>query len=107
MTRQGAMEIAAKAREGLKSIYGERLRGVYLFGSWARGEGDEDSDVDIAVVLDEVSNYLAEIERTSELFCELGLDTGVLVSRAFIPEADFQAGRYALYRAVQREGVLV
>jgi type I restriction enzyme S subunit len=107
MTRQEVMEIAAKARAGLKAIYGERLRGVYLFGSWARGEGNEDSDVDIAVVLDEVPNSFIEIERTGDLFSTLGLDAGVLVSRVFIPEQDFRAERYALYGAVQREGVAI
>ncbi|MBM3333824.1 nucleotidyltransferase domain-containing protein [Candidatus Sumerlaeota bacterium] len=106
-TQQGIMDIAVRVREELERIYGERLREVYLFGSWARGEGDEDSDVDIAVVLDQVPDYLAEIERTSELFCDLGLEADVLVSSVFISEDDFREGRYALHRAIQREGVLV
>jgi len=107
MSHQKVLDIVARARVKLEGIYGERLRGVYLFGSWARGEGSEDSDVDIAVVLDEVPDYLAEIERTSDLFCDLGLESGVLVSRVFIAEADFKSGRYALHRAVQREGIPV
>jgi len=107
MTREEVMGIAAKARAGLKAIYGERLRGVYLFGSWARGEGTEESDVDIAVVLDDVPNSFMEMERTGDLFSTLGLEAGVLVSRVFIPEQDFRAQRYALYGAVQREGVAI
>jgi uncharacterized protein len=32
--------------------YGARLRGLYLFGSRARGDHKPDSDVDVAVILD-------------------------------------------------------
>jgi len=44
-SRQKAMEIAAKARKALESIYGERLRGSYLLGPWPRGEVEGESDV--------------------------------------------------------------
>lgn len=37
-----------------KVLYGRRLRRVVLFGSWARGEAHEHSDVDVIVVLDRV-----------------------------------------------------
>ena len=63
-TGEKALRIVAMARNGLEKIYGERLHRVYLFGSYARGEADEESDVDIAVVLDDVPDYFAEIERT-------------------------------------------
>jgi predicted nucleotidyltransferase len=36
----------------LSSRFGNRLRFVRLFGSWARSEAGEDSDVDVAVVVD-------------------------------------------------------
>jgi len=107
LNRETLNSLLERARAELQRIYGDRLRSVYLFGSWARGEGDEDSDVDVAIVLDEVPDYLAEIERTSELFCDLGLEADVLISCVFIAEDDLSAGRYALHRAVQREGVPV
>ena len=49
----------------LASLYGQRLRGVYLFGSYARDEANEESDVDVLIVLDRVSNYSREIDTTS------------------------------------------
>jgi predicted nucleotidyltransferase len=36
----------------LRVLFGDRLRDVRLFGSFARGEADEDSDVDILVLID-------------------------------------------------------
>lgn len=38
--------------ERLRARFGARLRLVRLFGSWARGEATEDSDVDVAVVVE-------------------------------------------------------
>jgi len=107
LSRETVNPLLERVRAGLASIYGARLRGVYLFGSWARGQADQDSDVDIAVVLDEVPDYLAEIERTSELFCDLGLEANMLVSCVFVSEGDFRAGRHTLHRAIRREGVVV
>ena len=38
-------------RASLESAYGPRLRDMFVFGSRARGEAGEDSDVDVAVIL--------------------------------------------------------
>lgn len=36
----------------IKSIYGQHLRAVILYGSYARGDYREDSDIDIMILLD-------------------------------------------------------
>ncbi|MFP4248886.1 MAG: nucleotidyltransferase domain-containing protein, partial [Armatimonadota bacterium] len=46
-------EALRELKRELEALYGDRLRGVYLFGSHARGEAGPDSDVDVAVVLDD------------------------------------------------------
>ena len=106
-TREEALDAAVRARTGLERIYGKRLKGVYLFGSAARGQMDEDSDVDVAVVLDEISDRFEEHERTSEFGSEISIECGTLVTFFFMPESDFLEGRYAAYRAVRQEGILV
>ena len=35
----------------VRSVFGERLRELALFGSRARGDGDEDSDLDVLIVV--------------------------------------------------------
>jgi predicted nucleotidyltransferase len=77
-------ELLAKLRRGLEHLYGERLSGVYLFGSFARAEATPGSDVDILIVLDEVTDYGQEIEHTGHLISELSLDYEVSISRVFV-----------------------
>jgi predicted nucleotidyltransferase len=84
--------IARRMRKGLSEIYRKRLRGVFLYGSRARGEHGPDSDVDILIVLDHVGPYGEELERTSKLASDLSLDAGVIVSRAFASEVDWRTG---------------
>lgn len=83
-------ELLAALKKGLDRLYGERLEGLYLFGSHARGEAQHDSDVDLVVVLDEVADYGGEIRRTSDLTASLALDYEVSISCVFMSRADWQ-----------------
>ena len=38
--------------ERLRAVFGPRLRELRLFGSYARGDANEDSDVDVLVLVD-------------------------------------------------------
>ena len=96
-----------KARAGLEQIYGSRLRGVFLFGSFARGQQTPDSDIDIAVVLDTIADRFEEHERTSTFGSVLSLETNTLVNFLFLSEADYRHGRYMVCRTIQREGLAV
>ena len=84
--------IARRMRNGLSEIYRKRLRGVFLYGSRARGEQGPDSDVDVLILLDRVGLYGEELERTSKLASDLSLEAGVIVSRAFASEVDWRTG---------------
>jgi len=106
-TRDQALEIAAKVRAGLEKIYGPRLRGVYLYGSAARDELTPDSDIDVAVVLDQVADSFTEHNLVSDLQSDLSLEYDTLVSFLFVVEEDLQRGRFAVHRFIQEEGISV
>ena len=78
-------------KAGLQAIYGERLQGVYLYGSYARGGQDSESDVDVLIVLDRCDRYAAEVDRTSALVSELSLKHDRSISRVFVSQQDWSS----------------
>jgi predicted nucleotidyltransferase len=92
-------------RGELEAIYGPRLRGVYLFGSRARGEAAADSDVDVLVVLDQLDRYGVEIDRTGEVASRLSIETGLSVSRVFVTEREWRESRSPFLLNVREEAV--
>jgi predicted nucleotidyltransferase/DNA-binding transcriptional ArsR family regulator len=78
--------VAARMRE----IYGERVRGVFLYGHRAAGRAPRESDVELLIVLDRIERYGEELDRTSPVFASLSLELGAVVGRVFVSEADWR-----------------
>ena len=99
--------IVAEFRQRLQQLYGDRLEQVILFGSQARGDAVEGSDIDVMIVLKGDVNVGDEISRTSQLCSDLSLAYDVALSRIFTSAERFAQGRSPLLLNVHREGVLV
>jgi len=89
---------------GLALIYGDKLKAVYLYGSYARGDYRQGSDVDVMILLKDYKNYWDEIKRTSELVPNISLDYDVLVSRIIMSEEKWNRSETPLLRNIHREG---
>lgn len=106
-TRTEVLTIIRQLRKELEKIYGARLKEVYLFGSYARGDADDDSDIDAAVVLDRISSRFEERQRCSEIRANLSLDNNCVINPFFFNEKEFEGGRYMLHRNIAKEGILI
>lgn len=95
----------AELKQRLEAMYGERLRGVYLYGSFARGEQASDSDVDVLIVLDGIDAYGAEIDRTSELISSLSLQNNLSLSRVFATEEAWRDTKSAFLASVREYAI--
>jgi len=97
--------LVRELRGELEAIYGPRLRGVYLFGSRARGEAGAESDVDVLIVLDRLDRYGVEIERTGEAASRLSIEAGLSISRVFVSERDWRESQSPFFQNVREEAV--
>ena len=81
---------------------------MYLFGSYARGEQNAESDIDILLTADLTQEQIAETRRAvAALSSDLSLDHEVTVSIQIVPLTQFR--RYAdflpFYQNILKEGI--
>jgi predicted nucleotidyltransferase len=89
----------------LHERYGEGIRKVILYGSHARGEATQDSDVDVLVLTDP-SLKPSEVRKSlSDLLFNMLMDEGELVSVIVIPEDYFESHNLPFMLNVRQEGV--
>lgn len=98
--------LLSELKEGLTELYGQRLKAVYLFGSYARGDYNENSDLDVMIVLSDYESYGEEIDRSGELISQLSLSYGISISRVIMKEIQWQRSDTPLLRNIRAEGVL-
>ncbi len=73
MNQKEVLNIASKYADSVRNILS--VRGIYLYGSWARGTAEKDSDIDIAVIVDELpDDYLGTLALLWKLTRGEGID---------------------------------
>ena len=106
MTSDHIKNIIKELKIGLEKKYGSQLKSILLFGSYARGEETEDSDIDIAIILEDFDHACTEIERTGDIVSSLSLKFDTLISLVPIKENDWLERKTALISNIKREGVI-
>ncbi len=92
-------------KKELQKLYGERLKAVILYGSWARDEATEGSDIDLVVVLGGDVVPGREIDRMIDIVTDILLDHGELLSLYPVSEKDYASVKSPLLINARREGV--
>ena len=96
--------------EILKEIYGKHLKAVILYGSYARGDYDNQSDIDIAAIVKGSRLDLQnKLKAVWDISADIGLENDVVVSPTVIPYDEFEEYKEKLpyYRNIAREGMQI
>jgi len=92
----------------LRSHYGGRLRKVILYGSRARGDFTEHSDLDVLVILKDMGLRYEEIKKINEIASPLSLTYNLLISVFPVSEHYFKKYRDTNFlHQVLKDGVVL
>lgn len=102
--------IIAEFKKRLTASLAEHIKRLIVFGSKARGESREDSDLDIVVLID---NKTSEMEKSLEDITYQVMwdyDFKPIISLKVFAESDYNTALkkgFSFYQHVEKEGVLV
>ena len=96
--------------DGVKDVFGDKLIDVMLFGSYARGDYDPNSDVDIAIFADIereeeyhfINDIVALISKIDRLYNYSVLLSPIVISNSFFEEWQ---ETIPFYKNIKKEGV--
>lgn len=94
----------------MKRLFGENLGRVILYGSYARGNYNENSDVDVMVLVNIPENKISQyIDQVSDCAFEYLMKYGIDISPVVKNEEHFNywVDNLPYYRNVQTEGVVL
>ncbi len=98
--------IAKAVKEQLQLLYGDRLAKVILYGSYARGDFHEESDIDFLVVLkDEEIKVGKELRFMSEPLFKISFDNDVIISKHPTTLERLENSQFLFYKNIRREGI--
>lgn len=98
-------EILKEFRGQIEELYGKRLKNIILYGSWARGDATEESDIDLLVVLNGKVVPGEEIDSMIDIITEVNLKYNVLISVHPISNKDYSIISSPLLLNVRKEGI--
>lgn len=107
MTRQDILKIFT---QNVKKIMGSHLSKMLVYGSYARGDYKENSDIDVMILTTFSKKEIEEIqEKIFDLAFDLELESGLVINPVIENKDHFEywLGALPFYNNVQREGVVI
>ncbi len=92
-------------KQALTEHYGQKLRGVVLFGSAARQEMTAESDIDLLVLLSRPLDLAQELRTVVDLLYPFQMESSHWISAMPAAQDEFAEGTIQLYRNIQKEGI--
>lgn len=92
-------------RDALRQLYGPQAPRVLLYGSYARGEATDTSDIDVLLLYPQQVLSGSEIQRLGEVLADLNLRYQVLISVLPASQNDLQTAQGAFWNNIRKEAI--
>lgn len=99
--------ISKQMSECYHSVYGKDVVAVFLYGSYANGNSDSESDIDItAIVRGDRLDLQNKLKKVWDESADIGIENDVVVSPTVIPFQEYEAYKEVLpyYKNIWKEG---
>jgi len=106
MRKKDLEGIVQEFKVEIRKFVGSNLKRLLLFGSYARGDAEEGSDIDLLLIFDSKisSDTIRKIRDVSN---SLSLKYDVVISEFLFTEKDFENYKTPFLLNVKKEGILV
>lgn len=108
LTKLEVQKIIHKIAIAYHAIYGNNIEKIILYGSYARGDHDDESDIDIvAIVHGKRADLQKKLKEIWDISSDLELEYGVIISPTVIPYDEYLKFKDTLpyYYNISKEGV--
>ena len=100
-------KVIEEFRVGLREAFPTEFSGMVLYGSYARGEETEGSDIDVIVLFKSTDAAAASKTKVDELAYSILVESDAFVSPVPMSELKYWMGRSPFFFNVKREGIFI
>lgn len=107
---ENVSSIVYRFSQEVKRMLGESLRRIIVYGSYARGDYRENSDVDIMILVKMSDEEIRAVKNNIyDLAFDVEMNTGIQLSPIIKNEAQYEywVDTLPFYRNVRDEGVII
>ncbi len=101
------MPVLQKYKTDIRQLYGEQMDNLILYGSYARGEAKDESDIDVLVLLKQMQSPYSEIRKMGDINNNYLLTYEYLICPVPTTTENFLNHETPLYRNIKKEGIKI
>lgn len=109
-TRTELQMVLNEVKNASQQLYGDKLDRIILYGSYARGDNTEESDIDVMIILNCDADEIRGLRgATAEMASDISLEREVFLSVLLRDKKCFEdnLGFLPFYQNIEKEGVAV
>lgn len=109
-TKDTLNELLQKFKSEAEKVFGSKLQDMILYGSYARGDNTDESDIDVMLIVDiSPDDELNSAVQLSDIVVDLNLEFDVVLSPLVESKEKYEKYKHInpLFVNVEKEGIRI